>query len=193
MKKDLDMDIDIGRKIRELRKSKKYSITELSKDTGLSTGLISQIERNMVVPSIKAMWKIANILDVNIGYFFDEEAKDDNKEDEVIVRKNKRKFIETNDATKAYELLMPNLIDKNIEFLLITLDKETRENKEYVSHKGEECGYIIKGKMKIILDKKEYILEEGDSFYFESKIPHIYENYGDDKCVLVCAMTPPSF
>jgi len=191
MKKDLDMNIDIGKKIRELRKSKNFSIIDLSKESGLSTGLISQIERNMVVPSIKVMWKIANVLDVNIGYFFDED--DENIEEKIVVRKDHRRSINTNDSTKSYELLMPNLNNKSIEFILITLDKETKINKELVSHKGEECGYIIEGKMKIILENKEYILEKGDSFYFDSKIPHVYENYGDETCVLVCAMTPPSF
>lgn len=191
MKKDLDMNIDIGKKIRELRKSKNFSIIDLSRESGLSTGLISQIERNMVVPSIKVMWKIANVLEVNIGYFFDED--DENIEEKIVVRKDHRKSITTNDSTKCYELLMPNLNNKSIEFILITLDKETKINKELVSHKGEECGYIIEGKMKIILENKEYILEKGDSFYFDSKIPHVYENYGDETCVLVCAMTPPSF
>lgn len=191
MKKDLDMNIDIGKKIRELRKSKNFSIIDLSRESGLSTGLISQIERNMVVPSIKVMWKIANVLEVNIGYFFDED--DENIEEKIVVRKDHRKSITTNDSTKSYELLMPNLNNKSIEFILITLDKETKINKELVSHKGEECGYIIEGKMKIILENKEYILEKGDSFYFDSKIPHVYENYGDETCVLVCAMTPPSF
>ncbi|WMT81338.1 cupin domain-containing protein [Terrisporobacter mayombei] len=191
MKKDIDMNIDIGKKIRELRKSKKFSIIDLSQESGLSTGLISQIERNMVVPSIKVMWKIANVLEVNIGYFFDED--DENIEEKIVVRKNHRKSINTNDSTKSYELLMPNLNNKSIEFILITLSKETKINKELVSHKGEECGYIIEGKMKIILENKEYILEKGDSFYFDSKIPHVYENYGDEICVLVCAMTPPSF
>ncbi|MEW9079750.1 cupin domain-containing protein [Terrisporobacter glycolicus] len=191
MKKDIDMNIDIGKKIRELRKNKKFSIIDLSKESGLSTGLISQIERNMVVPSIKVMWKIANVLEVNIGYFFDED--DENIEEKIVVRKNHRKSINTNDSTKSYELLMPNLNNKSIEFILITLNKETKINKELVSHKGEECGYIIEGKMKIILENKEYILEKGDSFYFDSKIPHVYENYGDETCVLVCAMTPPSF
>lgn len=191
MKKDIDMNIDIGQKIRELRKSKKFSITDLSQESGLSTGLISQIERNMVVPSIKVMWKIANVLEVNIGYFFDED--DENIEEKIVVRKDHRKSINTNDSTKSYELLMPNLNNKSIEFLLITLNEETKINKDLVSHKGEECGYIIEGKMKIILENKEYILEKGDSFYFDSKIPHVYENYGDEKCVLVCAMTPPSF
>lgn len=191
MKKDLEMNIDIGKKIRELRKSKNFSIIDLSKESGLSTGLISQIERNMVVPSIKVMWKIANVLEVNIGYFFDED--DENIEEKIVVRKDHRRSINTNDSTKSYELLMPNLNNKSIEFILITLDKETKINKELVSHKGEECGYIIEGKMKIILENKEYILEKGDSFYFDSKIPHVYENYGDETCVLVCAMTPPSF
>ena len=191
MKKDIDMNIDIGKKIRELRKNKKFSIIDLSQESGLSTGLISQIERNMVVPSIKVMWKIANVLEVNIGYFFDED--DENIEEKIVVRKNHRKSINTNDSTKSYELLMPNLNNKSIEFILITLNEETKINKELVSHKGEECGYIIEGKMKIILENKEYILEKGDSFYFDSKIPHVYENYGDETCVLVCAMTPPSF
>lgn len=191
MKKDIDMNIDVGKKIRELRKNKKFSIIDLSQESGLSTGLISQIERNMVVPSIKVMWKIANVLEVNIGYFFDED--DENIEEKIVVRKNHRKSINTNDSTKSYELLMPNLNNKSIEFILITLNKETKINKELVSHKGEECGYIIEGKMKIILENKEYILEKGDSFYFDSKIPHVYENYGDETCVLVCAMTPPSF
>lgn len=191
MKKNIDMNIDLGQKIRELRKSRKFSITDLSQESGLSTGLISQIERNMVVPSIKVMWKIANVLEVNIGYFFEED--DENIEEKIVVRKNHRKSINTNDYTKAYELLMPNLNNKSIEFILITLNEETKVNQDLVSHKGEECGYIIEGKMKIILENKEYILEKGDSFYFDSKIPHVYENYGDEKCVLVCAMTPPSF
>lgn len=133
MKKDIDMNIDVGQKIRELRKSKKFSITDLSQESGLSTGLISQIERNMVVPSIKVMWKIANVLEVNIGYFFDED--DENIEEKIVVRRNDRKSINTNDSTKSYELLMPNLNNKNIEFLLITLNEETKINKDLVSHK----------------------------------------------------------
>ena len=184
-----EINIDVGLKIRNLRKSKNLSIANLSEYTGLSAGLISQIERNKVVPSIKVMWKIAKELNVNIGYFFEEENAED-----VIVRKNNRKRIQKNDSTKTYELLMPDLVNKNLELLLITLNGETKRNKGLVSHEGEECGYIIKGKMKLIFDTKEYILEEGDSFYFKSNVSHVYENYDKDKeCILICAMTPPSF
>lgn len=65
----------IGPKIRELRKSKKLSIADLSNMSGLSTGLISQIERDKVVPSITAMLNIVNALDVTMGYFFDEKKR----------------------------------------------------------------------------------------------------------------------
>nr|UWI51684.1 cupin domain-containing protein [Clostridioides difficile] len=184
------MDIDVGSKIRALRKSKNISIATLAKESGLSTGLISQIERNMVVPSIIAMWKITKSLDVNIGYFFDDIGKDDSN---IVVKKNNRKKIVTNDSTKFYELLVPNLIGKKIEFILVTLNGHTKKSSEFVTHEGEECGYIIKGKMKITLGNKEYILEEGDSFYFNSTIPHIYENCDDNECISVWAMTPPSF
>lgn len=186
---DNDINIDVGQKIRNLRKVKKLSIANLSENTGLSIGLISQIERNKVVPSIKAMWKIAKGLDVNIGYFFEE-----NVDKGIIVKKGDRKKIQTNDSTKSYELLMPDLVDKNLELLLITLNGETKQNTDLVSHDGEECGYIIKGKMKLIFASKEYILEEGDSFYFKSNVGHVYENYNkDEECILICAMTPPSF
>ena len=39
----------------------------------------------------------------------------------------------------------------------------------------------------------EYILEAGDSIYFNSTIPHKYVNIGEEPCVSIWAMTPPDF
>lgn len=64
----------------------------------------------MVVPSIVAMWKISKALDINIGYFFEEIGREDS---DIVVKKNNRKKIVTNDSTKFYELLVPNLSGKN--------------------------------------------------------------------------------
>ena len=78
--------MELGLKIRELRQSKAINIEKFSEMTGLSSGLISQIERNLVGPSVASLWKIAKALDVPIGYFFDEEPKVT-----PIVKKNRRK------------------------------------------------------------------------------------------------------
>ena len=73
-----------GSRLRELRKNKNISIAELSKLSNVSTGLISQIEREMVIPSVVSIWRLAQALDTNINYFFDE----DDVDDKVIIRKN---------------------------------------------------------------------------------------------------------
>lgn len=183
------MDIEIGSKIRELRKSKNINITELSKNTGVSTGMISQIERNMAVPSVASLWKIAKSLDVSIGYFFEEE---EGEKINPIVKVNQRKRIKTKNTNATYELLGPDL-DRKIEFLYITIEPGKASNSELIKHEGEECGIVIKGRLMVKTEENEYILEEGDSIYLNSTIAHRYVNIGDGDCVSIWAMTPPSF
>lgn len=178
---------DLGSKIRSLRKSKKLNIRDLANISGLSTGLISQVERNKVVPSINAMLKIARSLDVTMGYFFDEE-----KDLSTITRKDERRTIITNNDSRIYELLIPTH-NKKIEYMLITLNGCTHGSEQAISHEGEECGYVIKGSMVVIIQGEKHILHQGDSIYFDSSKPHVYENYDDKECTSIWAMTPPSW
>lgn len=180
---------DIGGKIRELRKNSKLSILELSKLTGLSNGLISQIERNKVSTSVESLWKIANALNVSIGYFFDEEQV---VQVDPVVRRNQRKIIKLANSTAIYELLSPDL-NRDIEFLRITLEPNESASQGLISHEGEECGFVLEGEILIKYGDKEYILKEGDSIYLNSRIPHRFINIGEDPSISIWAMTPPSF
>jgi|LGVF01.2.fsa_nt_gb transcriptional regulator with XRE-family HTH domain len=182
------MDVDISKKVKELRKSKELSIATLSKLSGVSTGLISQIERGLVVPSVVNLWKLAKALDTSVGFFFDEGLK----EDDLVVRKDNRKRIVINKSKGIYELLSPDL-NRKIEHLLITIKPGDETNPELITHVGEECGYVIKGTLTIRINEEEYILNEGDSIYFSSEFPHKYFNNSDEECVSIWAMTPPSF
>lgn len=183
------MDINIGKKIKELRKKQKMSIAELASKADLSSGLISQIERNLVTPSITSLWKIAQSLQVSIGYFFDEDVK---YIANPVVRRNERKRIIVSNNNAIYELLSQDL-NRKIEFLYITIKPGDCSSKDFVTHEGEECGIVIKGRLMVKMIDREYILEEGDSIYFDSTIPHRYVNIGDEVCESIWAMTPPSF
>lgn len=185
----ISLNIDIGSKIRLLRKDLNMSITDLAKSAELSTGLISQIERNIVVPSVASLWKVAKSLNVSIGYFFDEENK---AAVNPIVKRENRKKIMTSNSSAIYELLTPNL-NRKIEFLHIILEKDDSSTKELITHEGEECGIVLEGKLLVKTANGDYILEEGDSIYFDSTIPHRYINIGDKTCTSIWAMTPPSF
>jgi transcriptional regulator with XRE-family HTH domain len=183
----LDMDIDIGSKIRTYRKNRRLSIAELAKMSDTSAGMISQIERNLVVPSVTTIWKIAQAMGVNVGYFFDEQ-----EEVSPVVRKNERKKLVIDESHGIYELLTVDL-NRKIEFLSITLHSGESKSNEMLSHAGEECGIVIKGRLKVKLGEREYILEEGDSISFDSNIPHRYINIGEEESHSIWAMTPPSF
>jgi transcriptional regulator with XRE-family HTH domain len=179
--------MDLGSKIRELRQGQGISIEQLAEKTALSTGLISQIERNITGPSVASLWKIAKALNVTMHYFFDEE-----KENNPIVRRNERKKIMLPNSNITYELLSPDL-QRKIEFLLIEIEPGNCSTHELISHEGEECGFVLQGTLKVKWGTQEYILYEGDSIYFDSTVPHRYVNAGDEKTVSIWAMVPPSF
>ena len=179
--------MEVGEKIRSLRHKQKISIEQLSAMSGLSKGLISQIERDITGPSVASLWKISKALNVTMNYFFDE--YDDLNQ---IVRKDERKKLIMRKSSRVYELLSPDL-KKQIEMLMVEIKPNENISVEPISHDGEECGVIIKGTLRIISGDKIYDLQEGDSIYLDSTIPHQYLNMGDELSVSVWAMVPPSF
>lgn len=179
--------MELGDKIRSLRLKQKISIEQLSAKSGLSKGLISQIERDITGPSVASLWKISKALNVTMNYFFDEY---DNFNQ--VVRKNERKKIMMKNGDRTYELLSPNL-KKQIEMLWIEIEPNDSNSEELISHEGEECGVVIKGTLRVLSGDNIYDLEEGDSIYLDCTIPHRYVNVGNELSVSVWAMTPPSF
>ena len=179
--------MEIGKKIRALRKEQKMSIEQLAKRVKLSSGLISQLERDLTIPSVGSLWKVAKALNVHINYFFDEYEADN-----PIVRKNERKKIILPNSNITYELLSPTL-NKKMEFLMIKIEPGEENFAEQICHEGEECGYVVQGSIKIRWGSKEFILQAGDSIYFESSIPHRFINIGEITAISIWAMTPPSF
>ena len=179
--------MELGEKIRLLRQKQKISIDQLSEMTSLSKGLISQIERDLTGPSVASLWKISKALNVTMNYFFDE-YEDINQ----IVRKDERKKILMSKSDRVYELLSPNL-KKQIEMLWIEILPNESSTEDLISHEGEECGVVIKGTLRVLSGDKIYDLNEGDSIYLDSTIPHRYMNVGHELSVSVWAMVPPSF
>ncbi len=177
----------LGEKIRKLRKEQKISIEQLAHLSELSVGIISQMERDLTIPSVWSLWKVAKALNVHINYFFDEYELDN-----PIVRAQERKKIILPNSNITYELLSPTL-NKKMEFLMIKIDPGMENFNEQICHEGEECGYMLQGSMKIRWGSREFVLNEGDSIYLDSSIPHRFINVGDVQAISIWTMTPPSF
>ena len=65
----------IGPKIRALRQSKGIGLVELGRHSGLSAGLLSKIERGLLVPPLPTLLRIALVFGVGLDHFFVEQAK----------------------------------------------------------------------------------------------------------------------
>ncbi len=181
----------IGKTIREFRLARNMSIKELSKKTNLTSSLISQVERNLISPSLNSLTKISSALKVPMVSFFTEATL---KPCPITRKKQRKKTVIFSSSHIIYQLLSPDP-NKKIEFLLVEIEPEEDENEEneLITHTGEECGYVIKGELEVRLGKERYHLKEGDSIYFQSRIPHRFKNTGKGKVISIWAMTPPSF
>jgi len=186
-----DMDERVGREIRQLRRARDTTIAELSKASGLSRGYLSQIERGISSPSVKALHSISRALGVTISWFFSPASSEDDGLRDVVVRADRRRTLKFSSGITD-ELLSPNL-GREIELLRCIFGPGSESGSEPYTHRGEEAGIIISGTLHLWIGEKHLVLEEGDSFAFSSDTPHRYANPTEQETVVIWAITPPSY
>lgn len=187
----LRADTGVGPEIRDLRKARQLTIPDLAAATGYSTGFLSQVERGKSSPSVVALHRIASALGVSISWFFRNEAADDPVEREYIVRARGRRSLGFK-AGITDELLSPHLRGQ-LELLLSRFPPGTSSGDAPYSHRGEEAGVVMQGRMELFIGDKRFVLETGDSFGFPSTLPHRYANIGEVEAVVIWAITPPTY
>lgn len=178
---------DLGNRIRTKRLEQNMSIKEMAERTGLTSGFISQVERNQTEPSITSLRKISEALDVAVFNFFIDEVNNNS-----VVRKNQRQMLKFPDSHLVYELLSPDL-NRQMEMFFATLESGAATCDEPLSHKGEEVIFVLSGKMEIQIGNEKYDLDEGDSIYYFANVPHRIVNTGDIDLEFISTITPPRF
>ncbi|WP_075217590.1 helix-turn-helix domain-containing protein [Mongoliimonas terrestris] len=179
----------LGSDIRALRQARDMTLTRLAEETGLSVGLLSQVERGLSEPSVKALHLIATALGTTVGSFFRD--ADAPASGGLVVRRDARKRIDYGGGIHD-ELLSPSL-DGSLELLLCRLPPGASSGDEPYAHEGEEAGYVLAGTLDLDVDGVIHRLNTGDSFGFPSTRPHRYRNPGSKETVVVWAVTPPSY
>jgi transcriptional regulator with XRE-family HTH domain len=184
--------IRLGPMIRELRKRRGLTLTELATTIGLSVGHLSQVERGISTPTIRQLHKIAGVMGVTIGWFFHGGEATVEADGGIVVRSDRRKRIAMGGIGIVDELLVPDL-NGALELLSCTLDPGSSSGPEPYAHDGEEAGVVLSGSMELTVDDRTYLLGTGDSFGFKSTRPHRYRNCGTVPLTVIWAITPPSY
>ena len=167
------------------------TLDDLSRRSGVSIGLISQIERGRGNPSFNTLVQLAHALDASIGRLF--HTVDDQS---PVVRRADRRKLDPHSAAAQdgaiHELLTPSL-DRALEVVWVEAPPGYNTADSPFTHAGEEVGVILSGTHEVYLDGVRHVLEAGDSISYQSTIPHWYVNSGTELVRAIWIITPPTF
>lgn len=187
----LSIDHWVGSEIRNLRNARGITLNTLSEAANLSKSYLSQVERGISRPSVKALHSISRALGVTISWFFPAQEEEDLDLRDFVVRASARRRL-TFVGGISDELLSPNL-GRQLEMLRCIFPPGSESGKETYTHQGEEAGIVISGELHLWIGERLVVLGEGDSFAFPSDTPHRYANNSDRECIVIWAITPPSY
>lgn len=180
----------IGAKLRNLRQRQHRTLKDVSAATGISVGHLSQLERDLVSPSIKTLHDISRALGVNISWFF-QPIEAAQRVEQYVVRADARRHISFADGIDDFQLNSPAV--RHLGLLYSTFEPQSSSGDTPYTHEGEEAGLVLAGELELWIDDAATLLKEGDSFSFPSSHPHRYRNPGAAVTVVLWAMTPPSY
>jgi len=176
---------DFGPRLRKLRKRKEMSLAEAAKHAGVSAGFLSSVELSHAKPSVSTLSRLAAAYGTTVLELYDIPKQPDR-----VVRPQKRQSIQTQSGVQM-ELLSTGT--KMLETMMMHVPPGTGSDGAY-THQGEDWIYMLKGELEIWLDEAEcYVLQENESFWFESNRGHRWYNPGTKEAIMIWVNTPPTF
>jgi DNA-binding transcriptional MerR regulator/quercetin dioxygenase-like cupin family protein len=176
---------DLGDKLRKLRKDRGLGVIKAAEQAQISPGFLSAIELSRANPSVATLQRLAATYNTTVLEFFDIPHHK-----RRLIRPQQRRLLKT-DSGVEMELL--SIGTKMLECMLFRVPPKSGSDGSY-SHVGEEFIFMLKGSMEVWLDELEFhVLQEGDSFWFESNLGHRWFNPTDEEAVLLWVNTPLTF
>lgn len=180
----------IGRQVREFRRQQNMTVAELAKSAGLSTGMLSKIENGATSPSLTTLQGLSAALQVPVTALF---RRFEERREATHVKAGQGLKIDRR-GTRAghqYELL-GHIAGRDIssEPYLITLTEESDVFPVF-QHEGIEFIYLLEGRVRYRHADKTYLLEPGDSLFFDADTAHGPEELLERPIRMVCVISYP--
>jgi transcriptional regulator with XRE-family HTH domain len=179
----------LGRAVKAARLEKGLTVERLGREAGVSTGLISQLERGRGNPSFLTLQRLAEALELPFGHFM----QGPSSQGGMVVRADQRKRLIVPHPTEiVHELLTPDLRG-SLEVLRTSVPAGWSNAEQPFHHLGEECVHVLEGMLQITVGTSSFDLAAGDSITYDSSMLHWYTNPTDEPALIIGAVTPPSF
>jgi len=182
----------LGVRLRHGRMTKGLRLKDVAEAANCSESMISKIENGRAVPSLNALYRIAEVLELTVGQLFEKPSEPDG----LLSRAGERPIVKTDPLRSGPGLTLERLIPYDKARLLqgsIHNLAPGGSGGGLVTHEGEEVAYIIEGQVELIIGEAKYLLNTGDSICYRSEIPHGYKNSSGKPAKFIVVNTPPTF
>lgn len=195
MKKNADIKSTVtplGMRLRHARLVQEMTLKQLAQKVECSESLLSKLENDAASPSLAMLHRLAKALETSIADLM----ADDWTADQPVLKpaqRNRKRFLQ---RSKKGGIELENLTWHHKGGLLqgnIHIIEPGVASDGLIEHHGEEMGYVLEGELELRLGDDVWTLEQGDSFYFPSQIPHGYRNIGTVVARVLWVNTPVTF
>ena len=180
--------MDIGPRLKGIRKQHGLSQRKLAKRSGVSNGTISLIEQDKISPSVSSLKRLLDVFSMSLGEFFDDASPT-----------REKRFFRADELTEfasgdiQFHQVGSNLTKCQLQIMHERYPPNADTGEAMLQHLGEEGGIVLKGTIEVTVGDEVAVLAPGDAYYFSSDVPHRFRNLGEEECDLISACTPPTF
>jgi transcriptional regulator with XRE-family HTH domain len=175
----------VARNLKRLRTGRAMTLEALAQKSGVSRGMLSQIELGRSVPTIALLWKVARALGVPFAALTNEGGTTGT----VLLPAAKAKILTSAGSGFTSQALFPFAAERRVEFYRLTLATEAEEVADSHAPGTTENLVVEGGQVEITAAGISYILKPGDAILFEADVPHKYRNLGNETAVMYLVMT----
>jgi len=159
--------VTLGTRLKTLRSQHGWTLEQLSKRTKLSEPYLSRLEGGTRQPSLAALITLGQVYNIPIRTLID--AGDEQSSRCAIVRAGDPKPQIANGLT--YRPISGGGTLTNLQAIAIAIPPNRHYDK-FNQHDGEEWLYVLSGRVKLVFESEEHLLDTGDAAHFDARTPH---------------------
>lgn len=180
---DQEMVTKIAGKIRAIRLMKNLTIKQLAEKAKVTKGLLSKIENSRTIPSLPVFIQILRSLDISFSDFF-ADMEHRGSRHFVVLRKDQP----AEKASESYGIADEDTIRQafsspKVEMTFLNIESD-KKKKSHVTA-GFRFIHLISGACEYRLNEEIIYLGNGDSMYFDGRIPHLFVNTRDREALML--------
>ncbi|MFZ0322985.1 MAG: cupin domain-containing protein [Actinomycetes bacterium] len=179
----VDVGATVGRKLRTARHRQGLTIDAVAKQTGLTKGFISRLERDEVSASVASLVAVCRAVGLRMGELFDPPH-------EPVVRRDEGAPLELG-GHGLTEVVLSSSDQKRVAVVHATLDKGGTSGDDFYTFDSDtEFAYVLSGQLRIDVGDESFSLDAGDSLTFRASSPHRWHNTFDGQTVVLWVLSP---